>query len=68
MGTGADSFGREPHTAHEWVESLGADVRARIEFGREREVRARTGRRRWWVQTGGRMLEALHWQNNCNIL
>jgi hypothetical protein len=36
----ADSFGREPHTTLEQIEFLDADVRARIEFGRECEVRA----------------------------
>jgi hypothetical protein len=42
MGTGADSFGREPQTGRERVESLGADDRARTEFGRGPKVRART--------------------------
>jgi hypothetical protein len=37
---GADSFGREPHTARERVESLGADDKAQTEFGRGPEVRA----------------------------
>jgi hypothetical protein len=41
-GTGADSFGREPHTARERVESQGADDRARTEFGHGPEVCVRT--------------------------
>jgi hypothetical protein len=39
---GADSFGREPQTGRERIESVGADDRARIEFGRGPEVHART--------------------------
>jgi hypothetical protein len=54
---GADSFGREPHTARERVESLGADDRARTEFGRGPKVRAWTGGRGRWAWTAGRMLE-----------
>jgi hypothetical protein len=41
-GMGADSFGREPHTARERVKSLGADDKVRTEFGCGPEVRART--------------------------
>jgi hypothetical protein len=66
--TGADSFRREPQTGRERVESLGADDRARTEFGRGPEVRARMGGRGRWARTAGRTLEALHWQNNCGIL
>jgi hypothetical protein len=65
---GADSFGRKPQTGRERVESLSADDRARTEFGRGPKVRARTGGCGRWARTAGRMLEALHWQNNCGIL
>jgi hypothetical protein len=59
-GMGADSLEREPHMVSEQVESLGADVRARTEFGRGCEVHAQTGRRGWWAQTAERTLEAQH--------
>jgi hypothetical protein len=54
---GVDSFERKPHTAHEQVESLGADDRARTEFRRGPEVRARKVGRGRWARTVGRTLE-----------
>jgi hypothetical protein len=55
---GADSFGREPQTGRERVESLGADDRARTEFGRGPEVRAWTGGRGRWARTVGEDCQA----------
>jgi hypothetical protein len=54
---GADSFGREPHTVREWVESLGADDRGadRIRVGPE--VRAQMGGGGRWARTVRRILE-----------
>jgi hypothetical protein len=50
--------------ACEQVESLGTDVRAWIEFGHEREVRAWMEGHGQWVRTAWRTLKAQHWQNN----
>jgi hypothetical protein len=56
-GMGADSFGRKPYTARERVESLGADDRARTEFGHGPEVCARMVGCGRWARIAGPMLE-----------